>query len=337
MDIFKTIPHIPTDIQVVEKGKDRIQVSVWPFEPGYAITFAHPLRRLMLSCTPGYAPVTLQINGVSHEFDSIRGIIEDVATFIVNLKNIRFSNKGKELQNTINLHYEFKGPMVLRGANLVTDEIDVVNKDAYLATINDDASFGFSIVVKRSIGFKPNEAIRKDKEFSNEIGVIPLDAYFTPVKRVVYEIEDVLVEDNPNYEKIVFDIETDGQVAPLDVFKNSIAMAQAHLGIFGSDVSVLNPDIKIPTEDSLDLKTLLIKIDTLNLSTRCFHCLDKIGVQYIGELVLMKENELKGIKNMGKKSFDEIAEKLASLGYPIGTSLSTEVSNAFNKKIAKTK
>ncbi len=337
MDIFKTIPHIPSEIQMEEIGENHIRICVWPFEPGYAITFAHPLRRLMLSCTPGYAPVMLHIDGVSHEFDSVRGIVEDVTPFIMNLKNIRFINKDTEIKNTIRLNYEFNGPMELRGANLVNDEIDVVNKDAYLATINEDAKFSFSIVVKRSIGFKPNDLVRKDKDFTGEVGLIPLDAYFSPVKRVVYDIEDVLVEDNPNFEKIVFDIETDGQVAPLDVFKNAIAMAQAQLSIFGSDVSVLNPDMKVPTEDTVDIKNLLIKIDTLNLSTRCFHCLDKIGVQYVGELVLMSENDLKNIKNMGKKSFDEIAEKLSSFGYPIGTSLSPEVLNAFHKKIGKIK
>ncbi len=337
MDIFKTIPYIPTDNQVEEIEANRIKVSVWPFEPGYAITFAHPLRRLMLSCTPGYAPITIQIDGVAHEFDSIRGVSEDVVLFITNLKNIRFSSKDSELKNTIHLHYEFKGPMVLYGANLVNDDIDVVNKDMYLATINEDATLNFSLIVKRSIGFKPNELVRKDKDFSGEVGVIPLDAYFTPVKRANYEIEDVLVEDNPNFEKIIFDIETDGQVAPLDVFKNAIAIAQAHFSVFGNELFVLNPDIKTSAEDSIDLKNLLVRIDTLNLSTRCFHCLDKIGVQYIGELVKMSENDLKNIKNMGKKSFDEIAEKLASFGYPVGKGLPQEVANAFDKKIGKIK
>ncbi|ETD23366.1 MULTISPECIES: DNA-directed RNA polymerase subunit alpha [Helicobacter] len=337
MDIFKTVPHIPNEILVEDIGTNRIRVSVWPFEPGYAITFAHPLRRLMLSCTPGYAPVMLHIDGVSHEFDSMRGVVEDVTPFIMHLKKIRFASKSKELQNTIRVNYNFKGPMELKGAHLVTDEIDVVNKEAHLATINEDAKFSFSLVVKRSIGFKPNDLVRKDKDFTGEIGLIPLDAHFTPVKKVIYEIQDVLVDDNPNYEKVVFEIESDGQVEPLDVFKNSIAIAQAHMNIFGSEVSVLNPDIKFPPDDPIDLKTLLIKIDTLNLSTRCFHCLDKIGVQYIGELAMMPESTLKGIKNMGKKSFDEIAEKLSSLGYPIGSNLPPEVQAAFNKKIGKTR
>ncbi|WP_407380327.1 DNA-directed RNA polymerase subunit alpha [Helicobacter sp.] len=335
MDIFKTVPHIPNEIKIEDIGSNRIRVSVWPFEPGYAITFAHPLKRLMLLCTPGYAPVMLHIDGVAHEFDSVRGIAEDVTPFIVNLKNIRFTSKGKEIKDTVRVEYEFSGPMELRGANLANDEIEVVNKDAYLATINEDAKFKFSLVIKRSIGFKPNDLVRKDQDFTGEVGLIPLDAYFTPVKKVLYNIENVLVEDNPNYERIVFEIETDGQSAPIDVFKNAIAMAKTQLGIFGEDVAISSPDAGVSGDDMVDIKNLLIKIETLNLSTRCFHCLDKIGIQYVGELVLMSENDIKNIKNMGKKSFDEIAEKLSSFGYPIGTSLSQDVLNAFNKKIGR--
>lgn len=337
MDIFRTIPYIPNEIKIEDIGENRIRVSVWPFEPRSAITFAHPLRRLLYSCTPGYAPVMLHIDGVAHEFDSVRGITEDVTPFIVNLKSIYFAGKGSEVKDTIRVNYEFTGPMELRGANLVNDEVDVVNKDAYLATINEDAKFSFSLVIKRSIDFMPSELVRKDKDFTGEVGLIPLDAFFSPVKEVVYRIEDVLVEDNPNFEKIVFEIETNGQVAPIDAFKNAVAVAQTQLNIFGEDVAVLSPDSGNAAEDVVDIKNLLVKIDTLNLSTRCFHCLDKIGIQYIGELVMMSENDLKNIKNMGKKSFDEIAEKLSSFGYPIGTSLSTEVLEAFNKKIGRSK
>lgn len=337
MDIFRTIPYIPNEIKIEDIGENRIRVSVWPFDPRSAITFAHPLRRLLYSCTPGYAPVMLHIDGVAHEFDSVRGITEDVTPFIVNLKSIYFAGKGPEVKDTIRVNYEFTGPMELRGANLVNDEVDVVNKDAYLATINEDAKFSFSLVIKRSIDFMPSELVRKDKDFTGEVGLIPLDAFFSPVKEAVYRIEDVLVEDNPNFEKIVFEIETNGQVAPIDAFKNAVAVAQTQLNIFGEDVAVLSPDSGNTAEDVVDIKNLLVKIDTLNLSTRCFHCLDKIGIQYIGELVMMSENDLKNIKNMGKKSFDEIAEKLSSFGYPIGTSLSTEVLEAFNKKIGRSK
>lgn len=335
MDIFKTTPHTPTEKLIENVGPNHVRVSIWPFEPGYAITFAHPLKRLMQSCTPGYAPVALQIDGVSHEFDSIRGITEDVAMLIVNLKNICFVAKDPTL-NTINVNYSFNGPMVLRGSNLVNDEVDIVNKEAYLATIGEEANLSFSLTIKKSIGLKPSELVRKDSSISHEIGVIPLDAYFTPVKSVTYDIEDVLVEDNPNFEKIVFNIETNGQVAPLEVLNHSVSILKNHMRVFDDGYSSSMLESKSSSDEAIDLKPLLTKIDAMNLGTRIFHCLDNMGIQYIGELVLMDENEIKNIKNLGNKSRDELAAKLAEIGYPIGGKKpSQEVINAFHKKIKK--
>ncbi|RDU60483.1 DNA-directed RNA polymerase subunit alpha [Helicobacter marmotae] len=332
MNMIKIEPYIPTDIKVEEISTHRIKISAYPFENGYAITLAHPIRRLLLSSSVGYAPTALKIQGVSHEFDSIRGIVEDVSHFIGNLKNIRFFIKDKACDN-VQLHYDFKGPMVLNASELINDMVDVVNPDAYLATINENASISFSLIVQKGIGYVPSESIRgKIAE-----DYIPLDAYFTPVKRVVYEIENVLVEDNPNYEKIVFDIETDGQVEPLVAFNEAIAIMHKQMSIFGVDLSMDTNGAKNIAEDSGELKTLMIKIDTLNLSARCFNCLDRSGLKYVGELALMTENDLKNIKNMGKKSYDEIAEKLEELGYPVGEELADDIKQLLNRKLSKIK
>ncbi|PAF42695.1 DNA-directed RNA polymerase subunit alpha [Helicobacter sp. 11S03491-1] len=333
MKTIKTAPYIPTDINIEEINTNRIKISVYPFESGYAITLAHPIRRLLLSSSVGYAPIGLKIEGVAHEFDSVRGITEDVSPFIVNLKNIRFVHKTQEDNGPITVNYSFKGPMSLSGADLINDVLDVVNKNTYLATINEDAVLNFSIIVQKGIGYVPSENIR---------GIIPedyipLDAYFTPVKKAVYEIENVLVEDNPTYEKIVFDIETDGQINPHDAFKEAIAIMHSQMSIFDADMSAAPLMAKNSSEDVAELKDLMVKIDTLNLSARCFNCLDRTGIRYIGELVLMSENDLKNIKNMGKKSYDEIAEKLQELGYPVGYELSDELVLSLNKKIVKMK
>lgn len=330
MNMIKIEPYIPTDISIEEVSSNRIKISAYPFESGYAVTLAHPLRRLLLSSSVGYAPTALKIQGVTHEFDSIRGIVEDVSHFISNLKNIRFMIKDSTLDN-VQLHYEFKGPMVLSANELANESVDVVNPDAYLATINENASMSFSLVVQKGIGYVPSESIR---------GVIaedyiPLDAYFTPVKKAVYEIENVLVEDNPNYEKIIFDIETDGQIEPLAAFREAIAVMHKQMSIFGVDLSATPNGSKSIAEDSGELKTLMIKIDTLNLSARCFNCLDRSGLKYVGELVIMSENELKNIKNMGKKSYDEIAEKLEELGYPVGGEIAEDILQLLNRKLAK--
>ncbi len=328
--MIKIEPYIPTDISIEEVSSNRIKISAYPFESGYAITLAHPLRRLLLSSSVGYAPTALKIQGVTHEFDSIRGIVEDVSHFISNLKNIRFLIKDETL-DSVQVHYEFKGPMVLSANELANESVDVVNPEAYLATINENASISFSLIVQKGIGYVPSESIRgKITE-----DYIPLDAYFTPVKKAVYEIENVLVEDNPNYEKIIFDIETDGQIEPLTAFKEAISVMHKQMSIFGVDLSATPNGSKSIAEDSGELKTLMIKIDTLNLSARCFNCLDRSGLKYVGELVIMSENELKNIKNMGKKSYDEIAEKLEELGYPVGGEIADDILQLLNRKLAK--
>ncbi len=328
--MIKIEPYIPTDISIEEVSSNRIKISAYPFESGYAITLAHPLRRLLLLSSVGYAPTALKIQGVTHEFDSIRGIVEDVSHFISNLKNIRFLIKDETL-DSVQVHYEFKGPMVLSANELANESVDVVNPEAYLATINENASISFSLIVQKGIGYVPSESIRgKIAE-----DYIPLDAYFTPVKKAIYEIENVLVEDNPNYEKIIFDIETDGQIEPLTAFKEAISVMHKQMSIFGVDLSATPNGSKSIAEDSGELKTLMIKIDTLNLSARCFNCLDRSGLKYVGELVIMSENELKNIKNMGKKSYDEITEKLEELGYPVGGEIAEDILQLLNRKLAK--
>ncbi len=332
MKTIKTTPYIPTTVDVQELGENRVKISAYPFESGYAVTLAHPLRRLLLSSSVGLAPIALKIEGVAHEFDSIRGIVEDVSPFIVNLKNIRFLSK-QNTDESIVVNYSFKGPLNLTGAHLANADIDVVNKEAPLATINEDAVLDFSIIIQKGIGYVPSEDIRNiiPEDY------IPLDAYFTPVRKAVYEIENVLVDDDPTYEKIIFEVETDGQVNPYEAFKQAIVIMHSQMAIFNADISSIPTTQKNINEDHFDFKGLLTKIDGLNLSARCFNCLDRIGIGFIGELVLMSESELKNIKNMGKKSYDEIAEKLQELGYPVGTELEDDKKAALNARIAKLK
>ena len=330
MKNIKKAPYIPTEINIEEVGENRIKISTFPFEVGYAITVAHPIKRLLMSSSVGFAPTGLKIEGVSHEFDSVRGMVEDVSPFIVNLKNIRYIIKDDKDNVTVN--YSFKGPMELKGSDLVTDELEVVNGDSYLATINEDSTLNFSVIVQRGIGYVPSENIREE----TPSGYIPLDAFFTPVKKAIYDIENVLLEDDPTYEKIVFDIETDGQVNPIDAFKEAIAVMKRQMSIFGVEVNVVqNPATGAISEDTPEMKIFMKKIDSLNFSARSFGCLDRIGIKYVGELLLMKESEIKDIKNLGKKSYDEIADKLQELGFPIGTELSDEMAVLINKKIAK--
>ena len=333
MKTIKTVPYVPTDISVEEVGQNHIKITAYPFESGYAITLAHPIRRLLMSSSVGFAPIGVQIDGVAHEFDSIRGIVEDVSQLIVNLKNIRFFIPEKEGDEAPKFTYSFKGPKNLKASDFSMEGIEVKNPELHIATINEGAELNLSILVQNGIGYVPSEDIRG----TLPEGFIPLDAFFTPVKKVTYEIESVLVEDNPNYEKIVFDIQTDGQIEPMQAFRNAITIMHSQMSVFGADLSLAAPAFssKSLAEDSAELKTLMIRIDSLNLSARCFNCLDRANIRHIGELVMMEESELKKIKNLGKKSYDEITEKMQELGYPVGTRLSDNMIALFEKKINK--
>lgn len=326
MKSIKTSPHIPTKIEVREISPNRVEIAAYPFESGYAITLAHPLRRLLLGSSVGFAPIALRIEGVSHEFDSVRGVVEDVSHFIVNLKTVRF--RLKDDSDDISVDYKFVGPKVITGEDLENDLIEVVTPNIHLATINEDAVLSFSIIVRKGIGYVPSEDIRA----SVPEGYMPLDAYFTPVTNVTYETENMLVEDDPSYEKVIFNIQTDGQVEPIVAFKNALSVMHRQMAIFSSELNVQVSESPNGEEENLEIKILSQSIESLNFSARCFNCLDRSGIKYLGELVLLSEDKIKTIKNLGKKSLDEITIKLEELGYPIGKEIGEDLALLLKKK-----
>ena len=327
MKKINTSAYMPTEIEVENIAANKVQVSAYPFESGFAVTLAHPLRRLLLSSTVGSAPTAVKIEGVTHEFDSMRGMLEDVALFIINLKNIRFKIKGDEKRVEVN--YSFTGPKEIKGSDLANAQVEIVTPDAYLATINEDAELNFSLIIEKGIGYVPSENIR------GLVGedYIALDAFFTPVKRAVYDIENVLVEDNPNYEKIVFTIETDGLVSPIEAFKNSLEAMYAQMSVFNGILDIAVAPKSESSNENVEFGKLLQSIEELNLSARSFNCLDRAEVKFIGELALMSELELKNLKNLGKKSLEEIRQVMEESGYPVGYNFSDQTASLLKKKI----
>ncbi|MCB4748237.1 MAG: DNA-directed RNA polymerase subunit alpha [Sulfurovum sp.] len=329
---IKVAPFMPTEVEVNEISKNRAEIIAYPFESGYAVTLAHPLRRLILGSSIGYAPISIKIEGTAHEFDTIRGMHEDVAVFIINLKNIRF--KIKDESDRVELKYSFSGHKEVMAQDLNNDQIEVVNGNLPLATLNEDAELNFTVVIAKGIGYVPSEEMRDEVAPD----AIALDAFFTPVRKANYKIDPVLVEDNPSFEKITFDIETDAQIGPVEAFTNALEVMNKQLSVFGG---VLDVDISAPTlrrsGDDNELKPFLQTVDSLGLSARSFNSLDRAGIKYLGELVLMSENNIKNIKNLGKKSFDEINECLVEQGY--GSTFELKESTRVNlvKKIEQLK
>jgi DNA-directed RNA polymerase subunit alpha len=327
MKKIKTTPLAPQEFEVEQISENEANIIAFPFETGYAVSLAHPLRRFLLSSSVGYAPIAIKIEGAKHEFDSVRGMLEDISDFILNLKDIRFKLTGEATSAEIT--YNFAGPRVVTGADLSNDEVEVVTPEAHLATLNEDATLNFTIKIAQGIGYVPSE----DTHDELEDGYIGLDAYFTPVRSATYKIENVLVEDNPNFERVVINIITDGQISPLDAFRNSLEVMYAQLAVFNSEISIKAPTTIERVEENPDLKKLTTHIDSLGLSARSFNCLDRSSISLIGEIVMMSQNDLKNVKNLGKKSFDEIVEKVQEFGFAVGADLADDVVSALKKKI----
>ena len=327
MNKIKTSPLLPQEFVVEQISENEANIVAFPFEPGFAVSLAHPIRRFLLSSSVGFAPVAIKIEGAQHEFDSVRGMLEDISDFIINLKSIRF--KLKNDLTSIEMNYSFRGPIEIKGSDLSTEDIEVVTPDAFLATLNEDATLNFSVKIYQGIGYLPSEEIREELDE----GYIALDAYFTPVRKATYSIENVLVEDNPSFEKVVINVVTDGQVAPYDAFKNALQVMYNQMAVFNSEIDVKIPTQIEPTKESPELKKLMARIDELGLSARSFNCLDRSSIKHIGEIVMMSQNDLKNVKNLGKKSFEEIVEKVQEYGFSVGEDLSPELLTALKKKI----
>jgi DNA-directed RNA polymerase subunit alpha len=259
-------------------------------------------------------------------------VIEDVARLIINLKNIRFKIKDGSERAVVN--YSFSGYKEVKGEDFANELVEVATPDAHFATINDDGELNFTIVVEKGMGYVPSEEIRDQ----TEDGFLPLDAIFTPVKKGTYSIEKVLVEDNPNFEKIVFTIETDGIKNPEDVFKEAVGTMFKQLDIFKSEFGITaEPVAKIKSVDDGRLKVLLTKIEELNFSARSHNCLTRSDIKYVGEVAVMDEAELAKVKNLGKKSLDEIKAKLEEIGFPVTEVMPSDLRNQFKEKLAELK
>jgi len=327
MKKIKTTPLAPQEFEVEQISENEANIMAYPFETGYAISLAHPLRRFLLSSSVGYAPIAIKIEGAKHEFDSVRGMLEDISDFILNLKEIRFKLNNEATETEVN--YTFTGPCTITGADLSNDDVEIVTPEAPLATLNEDSTLNFSIQIAQGIGYVASE----DTYEELEDGYIALDAYFTPVRSATYKIENVLVEDNPNFERVVMNIKTDGQISPVEAFRNSLEVMYAQLAVFNSEISIKAPATIERVEESADVKQLATSIDSLGLSARSYNCLDRSEIKLIGEIALMSTNDLKNVKNLGKKSYDEIVEKVQEFGFAVGADLADDVVTALKKKI----
>jgi len=304
----------PTVEAAGEAEGNRQQFTVGPLEPGFGYTIGNSLRRTLLSSIPGAAITTVRFDDALHEFDTIAGVAEDVTDIILNLKDIVLTSSSEE---PVVIRLDIRGPAdVAAGDIKLPPEIEILNRDAHIATVNAKGRLAVDLTVERGRG-----CLSSDRESqARTIGVVPIDAIFSPVRRVTFTVEPTRVEQSTNYDRLLLDIETDGSITP----KEALASAGATLRSLVDLVANLSDDpqglelgeVATAVTGSPDLD---LPIEDLDLSERPRNCLKRAQVNTIGELLLKTEDDLLAITNFGQKSLDEVIVKLDERGLKLRT------------------
>lgn len=279
---------------------------VEPLERGYGITLGNSLRRILLASLPGAAVTSIKIDGVLHEFATIPGIKEDVTEIILNIKELRFKSFSDE-PKTLVINCDTEGEVT--GKDIQEDsDIEILNPDAHIATIDKDSSFYMEIVVEKGRGYKSSESNKID---DMPIGVIPIDSIFTPVKRVVYKVEDTRVGQITDLDRLVLEVFTDKSISPIEAVSLSAKIMHEHLNLFIElSERAINTDIMVEKEDDEKEKVLETTIEELELTVRSFNCLKRAGINTVEDLTNKTSEEMMKVRNLGKKSLDEVINKL---------------------------
>lgn len=301
-------PRIET-VEINESGSYG-KFVVEPLERGYGTTLGNSLRRILLSSLPGAAATSIKIEGVLHEFSTIPGVVEDTTEIILNLKRLSLKIHSDE-EKTLTIDAE--GPGVITAADIRTDsDVDVLNPDLHIATLADGAKLFMEITANRGRGYVPAD---RNKTEDMEIGVIPIDSIYTPIERVNYTVENTRVGQVTNYDKLTLEVWTDGSIRPDEAVSLGAKILTEHLMLFvGLTDKVRDTEIMIEKEDDKKEKVLEMTIEELELSVRSYNCLKRAGINTVQELCSKTEEEMMKVRNLGRKSLEEVQEKLADLG-----------------------
>ena len=302
--IYKIVDYVESN----NFGKFELE----PLERGFGITLGNALRRVMLSSMPGSAIVAVKIDGVMHEFQTIEGIVEDVTTIVLNLKNIVVKNYSEEEKV---LHLNVSEERVVTANDIVCDsDIEIVNKDQVIATIAAGGKLDMELVVANGRGYVPSN---ENKEYAdnNKIGYIPIDALYSPITRINYEVENARVGQDANYDKLIMNVNTNGAMRPEDAMALGAKILIEHLNIITnlSEIADMTGIMNAKQEDSKQ-KKLEMPIDDLDFSVRAYNCLKRAGISTLGDLTEKSELEMMKIRNLGKKSLKEVIEKIKDMG-----------------------
>ena len=287
-----------------------------PLERGYGTTLGNSLRRVLLSSLPGVAVTSVKIDGVHHELSTIPGVKEDVTEIILNLKGLTAKLYGEGPKT---IYIEAEDECEVTAGDIKTDsEVDILVPDMHIATLGKDAKLYMEITIDRGRGYVPAE---KNKQLFNlGIDVIAVDSIYTPVLKVNFSVEDTRLGQVTDYDKLILEVWTDGTVSAKEAVSQAANLLIEHLKSFSnlSDESAIT-EIMVEKDDKGKEKILVMTIEELDLSVRSFNCLKRAGINTVEDLISKSEEEMMKVRNLGKKSFDEVKEKLQSLGFDLST------------------
>ena len=307
----------PRSIAVNAISPTHAKVVLEPLERGFGHTLGTSLRRILLSSMPGCAITEVEIDGVQHEYSAIEGVQEDVIDILLNLKGVALTMEGRE-EATLELVKKGKGP-VTAGDIQRDHSIEIVNPEHVICTITGDTDLRLKLRVEKGRGYVPADSRTGDEDETRGIGKLPLDASFSPVRRVAYVVEAARVEQRTDLDKLVIDLETNGTIDPEEAIRRAATILQQQIAVFVDLEQEAKPEKKEQREEVDPI--LLRPVDDLELTVRSANCLKAENIYYIGDLVQRTEVELLKTPNLGKKSLTEIKDGLASKGLSLGMRL----------------
>jgi DNA-directed RNA polymerase subunit alpha len=283
---------------------------VEPLERGYGITLGNSLRRILLSSLPGAAVNSIKIDGVLHEFSTVPGVVEDVTEIILNIKSLslKMHTEGSKV-----IYIDANGEGPITAGDIITDQdVEILNPDLHIATLNGDHRFYMELVISVGRGYVSAE---KNKQPGQPIGVIPVDSIYTPVKKVNYTVENTRVGQITDYDKLTLEVWTDGSINPDEAISLGAKILSEHLNLF-VDLSdqAKHTEIMVEKEETKKEKVLEMTIEELDLSVRSYNCLKRAGINTVEDLTNKTEEDMMKVRNLGRKSLEEVLQKLQALG-----------------------
>lgn len=297
------------------ESKNYAKFVVEPLERGFGTTLGNSLRRVLLSSLPGAAAVGIKIDGVDHEFSTIKGVKEEVTEIILNLKTVRFSVIGAsdraEGRIELKLVADSDGPVTAGDIELPAD-VEIMNPDQLICTLDDGGKIDMTIYVGTGRGYVPAE---RNKDSREPIGFIPVDSIFTPVTKVNYTVESTRVEQSIDFDKLTIEVTTDGTISAKEIISLAAKIINDHMRLFVELVdNMSDQDILVSQDDDKALKVLEMSVEDLDLSVRSYNCLKRANIHTVADLTRRTEDDMLKVRNLGRKSLEEVVKKLEELG-----------------------